>query len=121
MRRCSISNRSSSNPSAFAARVAAATGVYVHASLYERADAGGVHNTAIAISPEGELVAFAPGNEAVEFTALADAEFMVGSAVPHPYDLVLGYYSVHTSPEALAKGEANIAAIEKRLAQEGRL
>jgi redox-sensitive bicupin YhaK (pirin superfamily) len=70
---------------------------------------------------EGELVAFAPGNEAVEFTALADAEFMVGSAAPHPHDLVLGYYSVHTSPDALAKGEAKIAAIQERLAEEGRL
>jgi redox-sensitive bicupin YhaK (pirin superfamily) len=70
---------------------------------------------------EGELVAFAPGSEAVEFTALSDAELMVGSAVPHPYDLVLGYYSVHTSPDALAKGEVNIAAIQKRLQKEGRL
>ncbi len=44
---------------AFAARMAAATGIHVHASLYERAEgADGLgFNTAIVVSPEGELVA----------------------------------------------------------------
>jgi redox-sensitive bicupin YhaK (pirin superfamily) len=69
----------------------------------------------------GELVAFAPSNEAVEFAARSDAEFVVGSAAPHDHDLVLGYYSVHTSADALREGEARIAAIRARLAQEGRL
>ena len=43
----------------FAARVASETGVHVHASLYERAEAGdGLgYNTAIVVSPGGELVA----------------------------------------------------------------
>ena len=43
----------------FAARMAAAHGVHVHASLYERADAddGLGFNTAIVVSPAGELVA----------------------------------------------------------------
>ncbi|HEV7483477.1 MAG TPA: nitrilase-related carbon-nitrogen hydrolase [Solirubrobacterales bacterium] len=43
----------------FAARMAAATGVPVHASLYERADAadGLGFNTAIVVAPDGELVA----------------------------------------------------------------
>lgn len=43
----------------FAARMAVATGVHVHASLYERADqADGLgFNTAIVVSPQGELVA----------------------------------------------------------------
>jgi N-carbamoylputrescine amidase len=43
---------------AFAARLAAETGAYVHASLYERADAddGLGFNTAIVVSPEGQLV-----------------------------------------------------------------
>jgi N-carbamoylputrescine amidase len=41
----------------FAARVAADTGVHVHASLYERADDGGLgFNTAICVAPSGELV-----------------------------------------------------------------
>jgi redox-sensitive bicupin YhaK (pirin superfamily) len=70
---------------------------------------------------EGEIVAFSPGSDAVEFAALADTELMVGSAVPHPHELVLGYYSVHTSPDALREGEARIAAIRSRLIQEGRI
>lgn len=43
----------------FAARMAAETGAHVHASLYERADAedGLGFNTAIVVSPAGELVA----------------------------------------------------------------
>jgi N-carbamoylputrescine amidase len=44
---------------AFAVRVAAATGLHIHASLYERADGddGLGFNTAIVVSPQGELVA----------------------------------------------------------------
>ncbi|MGN6665138.1 MAG: nitrilase-related carbon-nitrogen hydrolase [Solirubrobacterales bacterium] len=44
---------------AFAARMAAETGAHVHASLYERADGedGLGFNTAIVVSPQGELVA----------------------------------------------------------------
>jgi hypothetical protein len=57
----------------------------------------------------------------VEFEALTDTEFVLGSAAPHEHDLVLGYYSVHTSPEALRNGEAYIATIKNRLVQEGRL
>jgi N-carbamoylputrescine amidase len=43
---------------AFAARVAGETGVYVHASLYERADGsdGLGYNTAIVVAPDGRLV-----------------------------------------------------------------
>jgi len=44
--------------SEFAAELAAETGVPVHASLYERADDGGLgYNTAICVSPTGELLA----------------------------------------------------------------
>ncbi len=43
---------------AFAARLAAGTGAYVHASLYERdGDAELGFNTAICVSPSGEAVA----------------------------------------------------------------
>jgi redox-sensitive bicupin YhaK (pirin superfamily) len=69
----------------------------------------------------GQLAAFEPSNEAVEFEALPDTEFVLGSAAPHEHDLVLGYYSVHTSTEALRNGEAHILSIAKRLAREGRL
>jgi redox-sensitive bicupin YhaK (pirin superfamily) len=70
---------------------------------------------------QGELVVFARSNGAVEFEALSDAEFVLGSAVPHEHDLVLGYYSVHTTDDALRDGEANIEAIKARLVKEGRL
>lgn len=69
----------------------------------------------------GEIAVFEPGTETVEFVAQSDAEFVLGSAVPHNHDLVLGYYSVHTRPEALQKGEAQIEAIRRRLIDEGRL
>ena len=69
----------------------------------------------------GELIAFEPSNEAIDFTAETDAEFVLGSAPHHPHDLVLGYYSVHTSPSSLEKGERQIAKIEARLRQNGRL
>ena len=69
----------------------------------------------------GELAVFAPGEGAVEFVAETDSEFMLGSAVPHPHDLVLGYYSVHTSAEALAEGERRIREIRAELVGQGRL
>ncbi len=50
---------------------------------------------------QGDLAAFEPSSEAVQFEALTDSEFVLGSAAPHEHDLVLGYYSVHTSPQAL--------------------
>ena len=69
----------------------------------------------------GDIVAFEPSNEAVDFEALIDTEFVLGSAAPHDHDLVTGYYSVHTSGAALRDGEAHISAIKERLIKEGRL
>jgi redox-sensitive bicupin YhaK (pirin superfamily) len=69
----------------------------------------------------GELAIFDSSEAAVEFTALSDTEFVLGSAAPHPHDLVLGYYSVHTSAQALQTGEAGIQAIRRRLVEQGRL
>jgi redox-sensitive bicupin YhaK (pirin superfamily) len=70
---------------------------------------------------QGELVAFRPSSAAIEFEAQSDVEFVLGSAVPHDYDLVLGSHSVHTSTEALREAEARISAIQTRLNQHGRL
>jgi redox-sensitive bicupin YhaK (pirin superfamily) len=69
----------------------------------------------------GDLVAFERSSDAVEFKALTDTEFVLGSAAPHEHDLVLGQYSVHTSPDALRDAETQIASIKERLVQEGRL
>jgi redox-sensitive bicupin YhaK (pirin superfamily) len=70
---------------------------------------------------QGELVAFSPSSAAIEFEAQFDAELVLGSAVPHDCDLVLGSHSVHTSTEALREAEARISAIQTRLIQQGRL
>jgi hypothetical protein len=70
---------------------------------------------------QGELVAFKPSSAAIEFEAQSDAEFVLGSAVPHDYDLILGSHSVHTSTQALREAEARIAEIQMRLSQQGRL
>jgi redox-sensitive bicupin YhaK (pirin superfamily) len=69
----------------------------------------------------GELVIFEESNQAIDFIAEGDATFVLGSAVKHPHDLVMGYYSVHTSESALAQGEAEIQRIGMRLQSEGRL
>jgi redox-sensitive bicupin YhaK (pirin superfamily) len=68
-----------------------------------------------------ELAVFEEGASALRFEASGDTSFVLGSAVKHPHDLVLGYYSVHTSAKALEAGEAKIAEIGKRLKAEGRL
>ena len=76
-------------------------------------------------SPEalqaGELAVFEESSEPISFHAETEVEFVVGSAVKHPHDLVLGYYSVHTSAAALREGEARIGQIGNRLRAEGRL
>ncbi|MDB5902514.1 MAG: pirin-related protein, partial [Betaproteobacteria bacterium] len=70
---------------------------------------------------KGGLAVFEVSNGPIEFEALDVTGFILGSAVKHPHDLVLGNYSVHTSREALDRGEARIAEIRKRLQAEGRL
>jgi redox-sensitive bicupin YhaK (pirin superfamily) len=69
----------------------------------------------------GEVVVFAEGGQPISFEAISDAGFVLGSAVKHPYDLVTGYYSVHTNVEALRRGESNIAEIGRRLHARGML
>jgi redox-sensitive bicupin YhaK (pirin superfamily) len=69
----------------------------------------------------GELAVFEEGDQAIAFEAVTDAGFILGSAIKHPYDLVTGHYSVHTSAEALRIGEHNIADIGRRLHNQGAL
>ncbi|WP_373527997.1 pirin family protein [Nostoc sp.] len=69
----------------------------------------------------GELVVFEESDAAIDFYAEGDTTFMLGSAIKHPHDLVLGYYSVHTSPDALYKGETEIKRLANKLRNEGRL
>ena len=69
----------------------------------------------------GELAAFEPSNDAIDFDAETDTEFVLGSADPHAHELVLGRYSVHTSPATLRAAEQRLDEIHGRLQHEGRL
>lgn len=65
----------------------------------------------------GEMAIFERGTGTIELEGAPgeDTIFVLASAVPHPHDLVTGYYSVHTSTEALIEGEARIAELRSRL------
>ncbi|HVI05550.1 MAG TPA: pirin family protein [Sphingomicrobium sp.] len=69
----------------------------------------------------GELAVFAAGQDRIDFVASSETEFVLGSAPPHPHELVTGRYSVHTSEEALAAGERRIREIYIELVRAGRL
>ena len=69
-----------------------------------RLDAGGP-------ATAGELVVFEESGQAIDVVAYGDTSFVLGSAVKHPHDLVMGHYSVHTSKATLAQGEAEIRRI----------
>ncbi|MBR8653942.1 pirin family protein [Achromobacter sp. Marseille-Q0513] len=69
----------------------------------------------------GEMAMFEDSGRAIELHASQDAEFVIGSAVKHPHPLVLGNYSVHTSPAALRRGEDGIRQIDAGLGQRRRV
>jgi len=69
----------------------------------------------------GELVVFEESNDALVIQAEAASRFVLGSAAKHPHDLVLGDYSVHTTPAALVAGETEIQRIGHQLAAAGLL
>jgi redox-sensitive bicupin YhaK (pirin superfamily) len=66
---------------------------------------------------KGELAIFENSEAPITFEGAdgVGATFVLGSAVPHPYPLYLGSYSVHTSAEALEAGERHIRDIKQRL------
>ena len=89
--------------------------VAVNAGRLEAGDnAGGPIDT-------GELAVFEESGDSIDFVAHGDTSFVLGSAVKHPHDLVMGHYSVHTSKAALDQGEAEIRRIGARLREEGLL
>ena len=90
-----------------------------HAVAWVHVNQGALHVSGERL--HNELAVFAQSEDALEFTAEGATDFIVASAVRHPHDLVLGYYSVHTSTDALRKGEAEIARIGKQLRADGRL
>jgi redox-sensitive bicupin YhaK (pirin superfamily) len=70
--------------------------------------------------PSGEMAIFEPSEGSIDFVAEGNTTFVLGSAAKHPHDLVLGSYSVHTSAEALRRGESEIRRIGRELRAEGR-
>ena len=53
------------------------------------------------VTLDKEIAIFEESNLPITFLAQGDTEFVLGSSVKHPHALVTGYYSVHTSAEAL--------------------
>jgi redox-sensitive bicupin YhaK (pirin superfamily) len=62
-----------------------------------------------------QMAVFEEGDGALELRAEGATELVLGSAAKHPYPLVCGYYSVHTSKDALVLGEDGIRKIAARL------
>ncbi len=69
----------------------------------------------------GQMAVFKDAEQAIEVVSLGASSFVLGSAVKHPHELVMGHYSVHTSKAALAQGEAEIRRIGEQLRAQGRL
>jgi redox-sensitive bicupin YhaK (pirin superfamily) len=68
-----------------------------------------------------ELAVLEPGEETVLIEALEPSRLLLGSAVFHDHALVLGSHSVHTSREALIRGEEGIRAVGAQLQAAGRI
>jgi redox-sensitive bicupin YhaK (pirin superfamily) len=62
-----------------------------------------------------EMAVFEEGAAPIEVVAQSAVEFVLASATKHPYPLVTGSYSVHTSEDALVRGEAGYATIAKTM------
>ena len=69
----------------------------------------------------GEMVIFEQGDSPISLEVSSDqkAIFVLGSAVPHPYPLHLGRYSVHTSAQSRADGERCISELDRKLKEGG--
>lgn len=64
---------------------------------------------------QNEVAIFEDGTGTIDFVAQGPTEFVLGSAAKHPYELVTGYYSVHTNAAALEQGEREIRRIGAQL------
>jgi len=62
-----------------------------------------------------EMVVFEEGSAPIEVVARGDVEFVIASAMKHPFPLITGSYSVHTNRHALDRGEAGYASIARNM------
>ena len=90
-----------------------------HTVAWAYAFDGAVHVSGTTL--DKTLAVFETCDVPIDFVAETDVGFALGAAAKHPYPLVLGSYSVHTSAEALEAGEANIVRIGRELRKQGRL
>lgn len=69
----------------------------------------------------GDMVVFEDADEAIAVQAGTDSDavFVLASAIPHPHELHLGSYSVHTSAQALETGESRIQELRARMVAAG--
>ncbi|MEP6503109.1 MAG: pirin family protein [Betaproteobacteria bacterium] len=69
----------------------------------------------------GDMVTFVDDGAPIVLEAHGEenAVFVLGSAIPHPHELHLGYYSVHTTAQALAAGEERIRELSQKLKAAG--
>jgi redox-sensitive bicupin YhaK (pirin superfamily) len=69
----------------------------------------------------GDMVVFEDAEEAITVQAGPEGEavFVLASAIPHPHELHLGNYSVHTSAHALEMGERRIEELRQRMVAAG--
>ncbi|MBV8741897.1 MAG: pirin family protein, partial [Sinobacteraceae bacterium] len=67
----------------------------------------------------GGMAVFEESDVSITIQADRDTHFVLGSAVKHPHDLVLGHYSVHTSSSALKQGASTIRRIGAELMRAG--
>ena len=69
----------------------------------------------------GDMVIFEDGEDEITVQAGTDGDavFVLASAIPHPHELHLGNYSVHTSAQALETGERRIEELRKRMVAAG--
>ncbi len=88
-----------------------------HEVAWLAVSAGKLHSSETLVA--GDLAVFEESNRAITIRAEQASRFVLGSAVKHPHDLVLGHYSVHTSRAALDKGEAEIRRIRSQLQSAG--
>jgi len=68
----------------------------------------------------GEIAIFDSSEQSIDFIAVDDTCFVLGSSAKHPHNLVLGNYSVHTSTKALQQGEEEIQRIGRELRIQGK-
>ncbi|RYY68131.1 MAG: hypothetical protein EOO24_52545 [Comamonadaceae bacterium] len=69
----------------------------------------------------GDMVVFEDAEDAITVQAGPEGEavFVLASAIPHPHELHLGNYSVHTSAQALDAGERRIEELREQMVAAG--